>query len=126
VATTDATAAAFHELGRRGHQQSLEEATGSIRFDLVEGTRTDHWLVTLNKGALSVSRKNVDADCVIRTDKRVFDAMASGELNEMAAYLRGELTLEGNPELVVLIRRIFPIPVTPHPGQAPVGERAER
>ena len=28
----------------------------------------------------------------------------------MAAYLRGDLTLEGDPELMVLIQRIFPGP----------------
>jgi predicted lipid carrier protein YhbT len=109
---TDSTAELFHELGRRGHEPLLEKGTGTIRFDLVDGTRTDRWLVTLNRGDVSVSRKNVAADCVVRTERTLFDAMAIGDVNGMAAYLRGELTLEGDPELLVLIQRVLPSPAT--------------
>jgi len=110
LAMTDSTAEFFQELGRRGHEPLLEKATGIVRFDLVEGTRTDRWLVTLDRGDVSVSRKNAAADCVVRADKTLFDAMASGDVNGMAAYLRGELTLEGDPELLVLFQRVLPGP----------------
>ena len=107
---TDSTAGFFHELGRRGHEPSLEKAKGSIRFDLVADARTDRWLVTLDKGDVSVSRRNVAADCVVRADRALFDAMARGEANGMAAYLRGEMVAEGDPELLVLMQRLFPAP----------------
>src|SRR5262249_24974238 len=97
-AMTDATTAFFEELGARGREPLLEKARGTIRFDLVDGTRTNRWLVRFDKGDVSVSRKNVAADCVVRTHKKVFDAMVSGDLNGMAAYLRGELTFDGDPE----------------------------
>jgi putative sterol carrier protein len=103
-------AAFFHELSHRGHEPLLEKATGSIRFDLVDGTRTDRWLVTLDKGDVSVSRKNVAADCIVRADRTLFDAMAVGDVNALAAYLRGEFALEGDPELLVLIQRVLPGP----------------
>jgi SCP-2 sterol transfer family protein len=77
---TDATADLFHELAGRGHEPLLEKAKGTIRFELVDGARTDRWLVTLDKGEVSVSRKNVAADCVVRTDKSLFDGMARGEV----------------------------------------------
>jgi putative sterol carrier protein len=108
----DATAGFFHELGRRGHEQLLEKATGTIRFDLAAGTTTEHWLVALDKGDVSVSRKNVVADCVVRTDRTVFDAMVTGDVNGMATYLRGELTFEGDPEFLVLFQRVLPAPAT--------------
>ena len=76
----------------------------------VNGTRTDRWLVTLDKGDVSVSRENVAADCVVRTDRALFDAMVSGDVNGMAAYLRGELTFEGDPEFLVLFQRVLPAP----------------
>jgi predicted lipid carrier protein YhbT len=107
---TDATAGFFDELGRRGHEPLLEKGRGTVRFDLADGGRTDRWLVTLEKGDVSVSRKNVAADCVVRADRALFDAMARGEANGMAAYLRGELVLEGDPELLVLIQRVLPSP----------------
>ena len=108
----DSTAEFFQELGRRGHEPLLEKATGIVRFDLVDGKRTDRWLVTLDKGDVSVSRKNAGADCIVRAERTVFDAMATGDVNGMAAYLRGELTLEGDPELLVLVQRVFPGPAT--------------
>ena len=91
----DSTAEFFQELGRRGHEPLLEKATGIVRFDLV-----------------SVSRKNAGADCIVRAERTLFDAMATGDVNGMAAYLRGELTLEGDPELLVLVQRVFPGPAT--------------
>jgi putative sterol carrier protein len=109
---TDSTAEFFQELGRRGHEPLLEKGTGTVRFDLVDDTRTDRWLVTLDKGDVSVSHKNAAADCVVRAERKLFDAMASGGVNGMAAYLRGELTLEGDPELLVLIQRVLPGPAT--------------
>jgi putative sterol carrier protein len=113
-AMTDSTAAFFDELGRRGHVPLLERATGTIRFDLVDGTRADRWLVTVDKGDVSVSRKNVAADCVVRMKRTLFDAMMRGDANGMAAYLRGELTFEGDPEFLVLIQRAFPASASGH------------
>jgi putative sterol carrier protein len=108
----DSTAEFFQELGRRGHEPLLEKGTGTIRFDLVDGKRTDHWLVTLDKGDVFVTRKSGAADCVVRTERTLFDAMAKGKVNGLAAYLRGELALEGDPELLVLIQRVLPAPPT--------------
>ena len=106
----DANAEFFDELGRRGHEPLLENGRGTIRFDLADGSRTDRWLVTLNGGDVSVSRRNVAADCVVRADRAVFAAMARGETNAMAAYLRGEVVAEGDPELLVLMQRLFLAP----------------
>jgi predicted lipid carrier protein YhbT len=107
---TDSTAEFFLELDRRGHEPLLEKATGSVRFDLADGERIDRWLVSLDRGEVTASRKNAAADCVVRTDRSLFDAIARGEINGMAAYLRGDLTLEGDPELMVVIQRVFPGP----------------
>jgi hypothetical protein len=109
-AMTDATAEFFDVLGRRGHVPLLENARGTVRFDLAHGDRTVRWLVTLDEGDVSVSRKNVAADCVVRADRALFDAMARGEANGMAAYLRGELVAEGDAELLLLMQRLFPAP----------------
>ena len=116
---TDPTAVFFHELDRRGREPLLEKARGSVRFDLADGRRIDRWLVSLDRGEVTASRKNA-ADCVVRTDRRLFDAIARGATNAMAAYLRGDLTLEGDPELMVPIQRIFPGPPRPRGDAAPV------
>jgi putative sterol carrier protein len=88
----------------------LQEATGSVRFDLLHDDQIDHWLVVLDAGQTAVSRDDVSADCVVRTEKALFDGIACGEVNAMAALLRGELTAEGDLELLMLVQRLFPGP----------------
>ncbi len=107
---TDATAEFFDELSRRGHEPLLEKASGTLRIDVVDGKRTDRWLVTVEKGDVGVSRRNMRADCVIRTDRALFDGLASGKVNMMAAVLRGALGVEGDVGLLVLFQRLFPGP----------------
>ena len=104
------TGALFEELGRRGHEPLLEKISGTIRFEIVDGKQTERWLVSIDKGDVSVSRKNVRADCTLRADKVVFDRVASGQMNAMAATLRGDIALEGDSELLVPFQRLLPGP----------------
>jgi putative sterol carrier protein len=102
--------ALFEELARRGHEPLLGKISGTIRFEIVNGKQTERWLLSIDKGDVSVSRKNVRADCTLRTDKAVFDRVASGKMNAMAATLRGDIALEGNFELLVPFQRLLPGP----------------
>jgi putative sterol carrier protein len=121
----DATAEFFDGLSRRGHEPLLGKLRATVRFDIVDGKRTDHWMLGLDDGDLAVSRSDGDADCVIQADKAAFDKVASGRTNAMAAYLRGALTLDGEPRLLVRLIRLFPDPVgTPEAsGDRAVGKR---
>jgi putative sterol carrier protein len=104
----DSTIQFFDELGSRGHEPLLEKATGTVRFDLTEGKKTERWLVTVAKGDLAVSHRNVRADCVVSSDKALFDGVASGKTNAMAALLRGAMSVEGDVRLLVAFQRLFP------------------
>src|SRR5262245_24771693 len=108
----DTTTEFFEELGQRGHEPLLGKATGTLRFDLEDGKRTDRWLVTVKEGEVKVSRKNTAADCVVRTDKALFDGMASGEAHALSTFLRGLMTVEGDGELMVIFQRLFPGPAS--------------
>jgi len=107
---SDASADFFEELGRRGHEPLLGRTTGTLRFELVNGGRRERWFITLDRGDVAVSRKAGRADCVVRATKELFDDVASGRVNAMAALLRGELVAEGNPNLLVRVQRLFPSP----------------
>jgi putative sterol carrier protein len=107
---TDATAEFFAGIAERGHEPLLEKATGTLRFDLRDGKKIDCWLVSIVKGDLAVSRRNVGADFVVTTDKAVFDDIASGKTNALAALLRGAINAEGDIQLMVLFQRLFPGP----------------
>src|SRR3954462_15194247 len=109
---TDATATFFSDLDQRGHESLLEKITGTVRFDLVQGERTDHFLVIIKKGDIAVSDENAEADSVFHTDRSLFDGIASGQTNAMAALLRGTLGYQGDPQLLLLFQRLFPGPAS--------------
>ena len=99
----------FDELAIRGHEPLLRKVTGSARFDVVAGQRTQHRLVT-SQGGHPGSRGNAAAGSVLRADKASFDRIVAGELNLMAAVLRGEVAVEGDPRLVARLQWLFPGP----------------
>ncbi len=109
-AGTDATATFFDKLATRGHEPLLQSASGSLRIELKNGGRTQFWYVTVAKGDIAVSNADTEADAVIRTTKALFDDMATGRVNAMAATLRGVLHAEGNLGLVMSFQRLFPAP----------------
>jgi putative sterol carrier protein len=106
----DATAEFFAELGQRGHEPLLASTSGTLRFDLADGRRLEHWYVTIEKGNVAVSHENSDADAVVRLDRSLFDSMATGKVNAMSAALRGVLAPEGNLGLIISFQRLFPGP----------------
>jgi len=105
-----ATTKFFEDLGRNGHDPLLEKASGSLRFDLTEGKAVERWRVDVRKGDVAVSHKAGSADCVLRAPKQLFDKIASGRENAMAAVLRGVLIVEGDIDLLVVFQRILPSP----------------
>ena len=111
----------FEELGRRGHEPLLAKVTGRVRFDLVDGARTDQWLVALDKGDAVVPHQAGQAECTIRAERALFERLCRGEENAMAAVLRGAVVCTGDVELLFAVQRIFPGP----PRQQPAMRGAE-
>jgi putative sterol carrier protein len=109
---TDATTEFFEDLDARGHEPLLEKATGTLRIELSNGKRRAPWLVTVKKGDVTVSHANAKADCVVRMDQALFEQIVTGRENATAALLRGLVTVEGKPQLLVLFQRLFPGPPT--------------
>jgi putative sterol carrier protein len=107
---TSPTTEFFDALGEHGHEPLLDKVSGTLRFDLTNGKRTERWFVSVDKGDISVSHRNAAADCTVRTSKKVFDRVATGEVNAMASVLRGSISVEGDTLLVVLFQRLFPAP----------------
>jgi putative sterol carrier protein len=106
---SETTAELFESLGRRGHEPLLEQAQGTLRFELENG-QPQRWLVEVDKGDVVVSHANRKADATIRADATLFDQIVRGEVNAMAAVLRGAVKIEGDPQLLMLFQRIFPGP----------------
>jgi putative sterol carrier protein len=107
----DATADFFEGLSKRGPEPLLGNTKATIRFDIADDGRIDHWLLGIDHGKLDVSRDQADADCIISVEKDAFDKVAAGRTNAMASFLRGALELDGDPRLLVKVQRLFPAPV---------------
>ncbi len=110
--TTDPVSDFFRGLDERGREPLLQNVSGTLRFDLVDGQRVEHWYLTIKNGDVAVSRSDAAADAVVRTVKVLFEGMAAGRVNAMAAALRGALVPRGNLALVVSFQRLFPGPAT--------------
>ncbi|WFE61971.1 SCP2 sterol-binding domain-containing protein [Micromonospora sp. WMMD714] len=106
----DATTRFFESLDRRGYEPLLDKAVGTLRFDLHEGAHTTHWLLRVDRGEVAVSQEDREADTVIGTTPALFEEMAAGREDGLAAVLRGDMTVTGDARLVVQIERIFPGP----------------
>ena len=106
----DTTADFFESLRLRGHEPLLEHTKGTLRFEIGEDGDVAHWLVSVDKGDVRVSHARRRADCTVKAPKRVFDGLASGEINANAAVLRGTVVVEGDAELLTRFQRILPAP----------------
>src|SRR3954449_1268585 len=121
----DATAEFFDELGRREHEPLLQKITGTFRFD-VTGEPAEHWYVAVERGRVTVSRRNARADCSVRADRETFAAIAGGQANALAATLRGAAVIEGNVGLLAGFQRLFPGPPAGKPKPKPKSRAARR
>jgi hypothetical protein len=107
---TETTAEFFQRLDRRGSEAVLGGVAATVRFDVADVEHTRSWWLDINNGAVRVSRDGSAADCVLAADQATFDRLADGSANAMAAVLRGELAVSGNPDLLVAMQRLFPGP----------------
>lgn len=106
----DPTAAFFDELATRSDEPLLRKSAGAMRVEVVDGRTVRRWLVSVKDGRISVAKGAGAATCVLRADKAVFDKIATGKLNAVAAMLRGELAADGDWRLLVRMQRLFPSP----------------
>ena len=105
---TDATTEFFDGLSQRGHEPLLRKSRGTVRFDIAAGDEIESRYITIDRGTISVSKKRSPADGVFRVDRALFDRIASGEVNPVAAVLRGDVRAEGDWRLLMLVQRLFP------------------
>jgi putative sterol carrier protein len=84
--------------------------SGSIRFDLDNDRKPEHWRVTFDKGSISSSSSDAPADCAVRTDKKTFEQVIRGQMNAMAALLRGAMHAEGDLLLLAVFRNVLAAP----------------
>lgn len=98
----------FQELGGRHREPLLAKVRGWVRFELVEPDRVDRWLIAVDRGAIAVSHSDGPAECTARLDRALFGPLYRGEVNMIAAVMRGAVVSIGDVELLFAIARLFP------------------
>lgn len=100
-------------LSERGNEPPVRKITGTIRIDLRDNGKVDHWHLTFDGGKVSVKQEakgRGQADCHMITDGELFDRLAGGRGNAMAAVLRGAILVRGDLDKLVAFQRLFPGP----------------
>ena len=110
VAVMEDVISTFFEKVAGPHPAVPRTISGSLRFDLENGNRTEHWRVTFAKGVVSTARSNAPADCIVRTNKDTLESIIQGRVNAMAALLRGLIKVEGQALLLALFRSLLTAP----------------
>ena len=105
---SDPRAEFFERIGEQGFDPRLGHARGSVRFDVQGGDRDECWRVSLDRGAIQVTRDAEPADCVVRADAATLDRLMAGQINPTAALLRGLLGVQGELDLVLYFQRLLP------------------
>jgi ubiquinone biosynthesis protein UbiJ len=99
----------FERIGEQGFDPRLGQARGTLRFD-VTGTPAEHWYVALDRGAISVSGEEAEADVTVTSDAETLDGIVEGRLNATTATLRGLVHMDGDVDLLFYFQRLFPSP----------------
>lgn len=105
--TLDSAEDFFTSIGVNRHVPRLARCHGAVRFDIMTPDGVDSWRVDIIKGEVTATRDRSPAEAVVRAEKAIVDGVVRGDVNPVAATLRGVLVVEGNWDLLLLIQRLF-------------------
>jgi len=100
----------FAGLTAPGHLATFEGQSATLRFDVTEGGKTEHWRIVVDDGRVEASQSAEAADAVIMVSRPHFAAMVTGRLNAQAAILRGLLSCSGSMAALMMFQRCLPGP----------------
>ena len=90
---------------------TLSRIEGTVRFDVVDGDRVDHWLVNIDRGNLAVSRADGPADCVVSGEQGALRPTGNGSDEPDGCGPAGrDLAVDGDLDLLLAVQRVFPGP----------------
>jgi hypothetical protein len=119
----------FTALEQPGHLATFEGESAEVRFDVLDGKKTERWHVSIKRGDVAVSHSNGPADAAVRIDRPYLEALVAGRLNAQAGYLRGLFECEGSVGALMMFQRCLPGPpgstgrVAPIPSKTVMAER---
>src|SRR5262245_38861807 len=89
----------------------LRETRARYRFELNDGRS---FMLTLDRGRLSVEEGAGEASCSIQCSMEQFIRALSGRLNLLPAFMRGDMHIQGDLEMAKRLYRYLRIARTEH------------
>ncbi|MGC5029080.1 SCP2 sterol-binding domain-containing protein [Micromonospora sp. DT229] len=106
----------FASLPARAPREMRSSIVGTLRIDLSDGDRTEHWVVRMRPGAIEVDRGPAEAESIWYCSVDLFHRLVTGRAEAMATLFRNESTFSGRVVLFLVLRRLFPpVPGTKDP-----------
>ncbi|WP_431883889.1 SCP2 sterol-binding domain-containing protein [Micromonospora gifhornensis] len=105
---TEAIEQFFATLPARAPQVLRAPLTGTLRIDLADDGRTEHWVLRMRPGAVDVDQGPAEADAIWYSSVDLFDRLVTGRAHALAALFRNESTFSGRVTLFLAFRRFFP------------------
>lgn len=88
-----------------------EKFTATLRFDLTQdGKVVEHWYVTINRGEISVSQDDRNADVMTTVERETYERIITGEIGIVAAIFSNQVQVEGDVALLVTFKRFYRSP----------------
>ena len=81
------------------------EVDGSFKF-VLSGEEPGNWIVDCKEN-LGVREGDEDADCVMSLASEDFEAIASGDLDGMQAFMLGKIQVEGDMGLAMKLQTLL-------------------
>jgi ubiquinone biosynthesis protein UbiJ len=107
----DDIAAFFADVAERGHEPLLNNATGTVGFEVTDDDRAERYFVKIDRGDLQVTSRETKADVKVFVDRALLEKLVQGKANGMSSLLRGTLRVAGDLGLVTKFLRLFPGPL---------------
>lgn len=95
----------FDHMVAGGPIPTLREVSGVYEFDLETGGR---WFLHLDRGAPNLQDASDHPDCAIRMSAEDFVDIAEGKRNLFTTLLQGRISVAGDPNLAISVRRLLP------------------
>jgi hypothetical protein len=110
AAAVDPVTEFFTALDQPGHLAAFEGESARVGFEVLNGKKAERWQVKITNGDVTVSHSSGPADATVRIQRSYLEALISGRLNALAAYLRGLFTCEGSVGVLMMFQRCLPGP----------------
>jgi len=98
----------FEELNRLGYNPEMREVRGTVRFEIRDADRVEHWFLTIDDGRVWATPGWREAQAVLKTDTSLAEEATRGRVNALAAMLRSDIVVEGDLSLALKLGRLFP------------------